>query len=165
MADLRRQIAATQDNLTALSSGDKETFNDLDKFQPSEQFGRNMSVLMLEMSLRAGLFIFPVASAKFQIAIEAQLSTSATFGDKDNILASLMTQVSSLVGATTVGPIGPSQAHENITLNPIGVPLATVNIPGAIYLNAQIWNLASSEDLAIGICKIASQAIVYYRQQ
>lgn len=160
---LRKQIAFSQDNLTALAAGIKETFNDLAKFQPSEQFGRNIEVLMLEMTARLSLHKLPAASQLFANALEVQVSTSATFGDQDNIMSNMMMSVQSLTGATTVGPTGIGDAHVEKNIGNLMFPLSTVRIPGALYLNAQMWNLAGNT-LVAGDLKSAGACTVYYRQ-
>jgi len=160
---LRKQIAFSQDCLTALGVGDKETFSNLTRFQPSPSLGLGIEILGLQFASRASLAKAIQAGNRNTVSVEVQVSDSALFGEQENILASLYLPISQAMGPN-VGDGATATRDNNDTLNygTFVTTLLQIPMPGAIYLHCEMWHLEGNAALVAGDIKTAAQVILYY---
>lgn len=156
---LVKQVAFSQNNLTALASGSKETIENIDRFQPTETIGRQVSVKRLQLSFRGNYKKALAASKQTSLSLECQVSTSAKFGQKDNVLMDLLLALTR-VQVTEVAVN--AAAHDSLALGDGITEIIRIPYTSAIYMHLQIWNLDATDSLSADECMTGASLVIWY---
>jgi len=158
---LRRQLAFLTQNAEDIPTSQKETQEGLDVFQPSPSLGRGIRIYAIDLAAVAH-HAFPLTGDRYSIKYEAQLSDSAKFGQKENVIAAVF------LGTKYVQQDAEGLASGNgtdsgaIRWNPLPGGPMEIPLPGAIYLHAEFVNLDSINAVPAQGLKLAATATLWY---